>query len=109
MNIRLIVTRRKQPKQARSRQMRAAISSAAIRVLAREEPLRFTTARVADVAGRAKPQLAVPQCGSRTVVLALSSQSVLARKRGALEVASGDALGGRIRPEWPIASRNQGA
>lgn len=42
---------RKEPRQARSRRMRADILEASIRVLRDEGPLRFTTQRVADIAG----------------------------------------------------------
>jgi AcrR family transcriptional regulator len=42
---------RKQPKQARSRQMHADILEAAVRVLAGGDPTRFTMVRVAEVAG----------------------------------------------------------
>lgn len=42
---------RKQPKQARSRQMRADILEAALRVLADVDPRRFTMVRIAAVAG----------------------------------------------------------
>ena len=42
---------RREPQQERSRQMRDDILEASIRVLASEGPLRFTTLRVAEVAG----------------------------------------------------------
>lgn len=42
---------RKTPKQDRSRQMREDILAATVRVLQKEGPLRFTTWRVAEVAG----------------------------------------------------------
>lgn len=48
---RLQITTRKQPRQARSEQLVAAILQAAVQVLAQEGATRFTTARVADKAG----------------------------------------------------------
>jgi len=46
-----IISERKQPRQERSTLLVAAILEAAVRVLARDGARRFTTARVADVAG----------------------------------------------------------
>src|ERR1700759_3472831 len=46
-----VTTPRRKPVQARSEQMVAAILQAAIRVLTREGAQRFTTIRVAEVAG----------------------------------------------------------
>ncbi|MCA9689498.1 MAG: TetR/AcrR family transcriptional regulator [Myxococcales bacterium] len=48
---RIDVRARKAPQQQRSQQMRADILEAAVRVLGREGPERFTTARVAQAAG----------------------------------------------------------
>jgi len=48
---RLQITTRKQPQQARSEQLVAAILQAAVQVLAKEGATRFTTARVAEKAG----------------------------------------------------------
>ena len=45
------ISSRKQPKQARSAELVAAILEAAVQVLAKEGAARFTTARVADKAG----------------------------------------------------------
>lgn len=45
------ISSRKQPKQARSTELVAAILEAAVQVLAKEGAARFTTARVADKAG----------------------------------------------------------
>jgi AcrR family transcriptional regulator len=45
------ISSRKQPKQARSTELVAAILDAAVQVLAREGAQRFTTARVAEKAG----------------------------------------------------------
>lgn len=45
------ISSRKQPQQARSTELVAAILEAAIQVLAKEGPSRFTTARVAEKAG----------------------------------------------------------
>src|SRR5208337_4357651 len=45
------ITSRKQPKQARSAELVAAILEAATQVLAKEGAQRFTTARVAEKAG----------------------------------------------------------
>jgi AcrR family transcriptional regulator len=45
------ISSRKQPKQARSKELVAAILDAAVQVLAREGAHRFTTARVAEKAG----------------------------------------------------------
>lgn len=47
----LQISSRKQPKQARSAELVAAILQAAVRVLAKEGAQRFTTARVAEKAG----------------------------------------------------------
>lgn len=46
-----VVSPRKRPRQARSEQLVAAILEAAVRVLEREGAARFTTARVAEMAG----------------------------------------------------------
>lgn len=46
-----LISSRKQPKQARSTELVAAILEAAVQVLAREGAQRFTTARVAEKAG----------------------------------------------------------
>lgn len=46
-----LVTPRKRPRQARSEQLVSAILEAAVRVLQREGAARFTTARVAELAG----------------------------------------------------------
>jgi AcrR family transcriptional regulator len=51
MSRRLVITPRKQPLQARSRQMCEDILAASVRVLKREGALRFTTPRVAEAAG----------------------------------------------------------
>ncbi|WP_233237849.1 TetR family transcriptional regulator [Bordetella sp. LUAb4] len=48
---RLQITSRKQPQQARSTELVAAILEAAVQVLVKEGATRFTTARVADKAG----------------------------------------------------------
>ncbi len=48
---RLALKPRREPQQERSRQMRDDILEASIRVLASEDPLRFTTIRVAEVTG----------------------------------------------------------
>lgn len=48
---RLALKPRREPQQERSRRMRDDILEASIRVLASEGPLRFTTLRVAEVAG----------------------------------------------------------
>ena len=45
------ISSRKQPKQARSNELVAAILEAAVQVLAKEGAQRFTTARVAEKAG----------------------------------------------------------
>src|ERR671937_342176 len=45
------ISSRKQPKQARSAELVAAILQAAVQVLAKEGAQRFTTARVAEKAG----------------------------------------------------------
>ncbi|WP_395444929.1 helix-turn-helix domain-containing protein [Caulobacter sp. UC70_42] len=45
------ISSRKQPKQARSTELVAAILEAAVQVLTKEGAARFTTARVADKAG----------------------------------------------------------
>ena len=47
----VLISSRKQPKQARSNELVAAILDAAVQVLAREGAQRFTTARVAERAG----------------------------------------------------------
>jgi AcrR family transcriptional regulator len=51
MRKRIALSPRKKPKQDRSRRMREDILTATVRVLRKEGPLRFTTWRVAEVAG----------------------------------------------------------
>jgi AcrR family transcriptional regulator len=76
MRPRPILKPRKQPKQARSRQMREDILAASIRVLRREGALRFTTPRVAEAAGISVGSLYQYFPNKQALLFALHSRAV---------------------------------
>jgi AcrR family transcriptional regulator len=67
---------RKEPKQVRSRQMREDILAASIRVLRREGPLKFTTLRVAEVAGISVGSLYQYFPNKEALIFAIHSRTV---------------------------------
>lgn len=67
---------RKEPRQARSRQMREDILTAGLRVLRRDGPLRFTTTRVAEVAGISVGSLYQYFPNKQALIFAIHSQAV---------------------------------
>jgi AcrR family transcriptional regulator len=71
-----VLRSRKQPKQARSRQMREDILAASIRVLRRHGALRFTTSRVAEAAGISVGSLYQYFPNKQALMFALHSQAV---------------------------------
>jgi AcrR family transcriptional regulator len=76
MRKRIVLKARKEPRQARSRQMREDILTASIRVLRREGPLRFTTLRVAEAAGISVGSLYQYFPNKQALVFAIHSRTV---------------------------------
>jgi AcrR family transcriptional regulator len=76
MRKRVTIEPRKVPKQARALQMRADILAAGIRVLRRDGILRFTTPRVADVAGISVGSLYQYFPNKQAILFAIHSRTV---------------------------------